>query len=110
MIDKSKTCRCCFQVSAEDTDLYEFSSEVAIDADSSDFVKIGSCYYEITSIILPAEEEDQNKICSGCLADLKFSFIFKKKCIDTAKAYEQQQEGENFFCWICFHLLSINLS
>ncbi|KAG5683243.1 hypothetical protein PVAND_012536 [Polypedilum vanderplanki] len=97
MIDKLKTCRCCLQTSLEEEELYEFSSEVAVDEKSSEFVKINECYSEITSISVPDEEENFTKICSNCLADLKFAFIFKKKCLEASRLYDQQ---ETQFCLI----------
>lgn len=92
MIDKIKTCRCCLEEVKNVQDLYEFSSEVAVDADSSTFVKINECYSHITDISVSADQEDLTKICSSCLGDLKFCFLFKKKCMESAKVYDDNTD------------------
>lgn len=91
MIDRLKTCRCCLQVLKNEEDLYEFSSEVAIDADSTNFIKINTCYLEVTNFNISAEDEDITKICSSCLGDLKFCYLFKKKCMEVAKSFDQDE-------------------
>lgn len=88
MIDRVKTCRCCLQVSKNPEDLYEFSSEVAIDSDSN-FIKINLVYLEVTGYTIEAEDEDSTKICSTCLGDLKFCFLFKRKCSEASKTFEE---------------------
>ncbi|XP_070502544.1 zinc finger protein 260-like [Chironomus tepperi] len=95
MIDRLKTCRCCLQVLKNEEDLYEFSSEVAIDSDSTNFIKINTCYLEVTNFNISAEDEDITKICSSCLGDLKFCYLFKKKCMEVAKSFDQQENDDN---------------
>lgn len=100
MIDKLKTCRCCLSQSLDESDLYEFSSEVSMDSDTQsdagNFVKISECFKQLTGSAIPVEAEDTSKICTTCLGDLKFCFIFQKKCWDNEKAYnESPKEGES---------------
>lgn len=94
MIDRLKTCRCCLEEPKNNEDLYEFSSEVAIDNESTTFIKINACYFEITNFNILLEDEDNTKICSSCLADLKFCYLFKRKCIDSAKSFDDDETDD----------------
>lgn len=89
-------CRCCLKEIFDKDELHEFSSEVATDFEAKEpinFIKINQCYLEVTSLEIPLNEEDNNMICSGCLGDLRFSYIFKKKCIESAKELEKAAQG-----------------
>lgn len=96
------TCRCCLAESKVESELYEFSSEVSVESDTANdpqnFVKISECYRQLTSITVPEESEDSSKICSQCLGDLKFCFMFQQKCWDSDKIYSEdtQIEGKTF--------------
>lgn len=92
---KLKTCRCCLKELGNEEELHEFSSEVAIDLDAINpvnFIKINECYLELTALLVPETEEDLTKICSNCLGDLKFSFLFKRKCLESAKILESEEQ------------------
>lgn len=94
MVRKESTCRCCLSETESKLDLYDFSSEVSIDADNiedpQNFVRISECFSRITTIkISDAKDEDTSKICSQCLSDLKFCFLFQRKCLDTEKVYSR---------------------
>lgn len=93
-MDKLKTCRCCVREIGNEDELHEFSSEVATDNDSQNFIKISECYAEITTINVAEDDEDNTKICSTCLGDLKFCFVFKRKCLEAAKAFEIEEHPE----------------
>lgn len=86
--------------------MYEFSSEVSVDSEPSsdpqNFVKIGDCFTSLTSVSIPPEAEDQSKICSQCLGDLKFAYIFQKKCLEAEKSYSAQmtKEGKLVFMFM----------
>lgn len=103
MVNKLKTCRCCLAESRSESDLYEFSSEVSVDdeplSDPQNFVKISECFASLTSTIVPAEAEDLSKICSQCLGDLKFCYLFQRKCWEAEKVYSSDgiTEGKFFF-------------
>lgn len=79
-------------------DLYEFSSEVSVDSETtsnpSNFVKISYCFRSLTFIDVPEETEDLSKICSQCLGDLKFCYMFQKKCLEADKIYSNSDDGE----------------
>lgn len=99
-MEKLKTCRCCLKQIIYDEELHEFSSEVATEFDKSSsdpvgFIKISECYLDLTTLPVPENEEDMYKICSNCLGDLKFSFLFKKKCIENAKYLEAADAEQN---------------
>jgi hypothetical protein len=74
-----------------ENELYEFSAEVSLDSETSiepqQFIKIGACFQKITGIAVPEESEDSTKICPQCLGDLKFCFMFQKKCFDSDILY-----------------------
>lgn len=92
VMDKLKTCRCCVKEIEFEEELHAFNSEVAIDPDPEDpqnFIKISDCYMEVTLMNVVEEDEDSMKICSACLGDLKFSYLFKMKCIESTKIFEQ---------------------
>lgn len=94
---KLKTCRCCLKELSSDEDLHEFSSEVSTDLDAINpvnFIKISDCYLDLCNILVPENEEDFTKICSNCLGDLKFSLLFKRKCIESAKKILEVEEQE----------------
>jgi hypothetical protein len=97
-MDKLKTCRCCVREIEFSEELHEFSSEVAIDADTANphnFIKISDCYTEILfPLTISEDDEDVTKICSSCLGDLKFCYLFKRKCIESSKVFEQEQDVE----------------
>lgn len=93
MINKLKTCRCCLTEFDSLEELYEFSSEFSLDDDSGDdFIKISECFHSLTTIRIPEDAEDENKICSGCLTDLKFCFVFLKKCQSSDDVYNNTGE------------------
>lgn len=97
MLNKLKTCRCCLIETAEESELYEFSSEVSVNPETAtkpQFVKIAQCFRESTSIDVPDNEEDSSKVCVQCLGDLKFSYMFLKKCWDNERIYNNSVEGE----------------
>lgn len=101
MVNKLKTCRCCLLESKFESELYEFSSEVSVDdepsTDPQNFVKISECFQSVTSVQVPVESEDLSKICSQCLGDLKFCYLFQRKCCDAEKFYHNlgsKQEGK----------------
>lgn len=100
MVNKATTCRCCLVESKAENELYEFSSEVSIDNDSTtdpqNFVKIAECFQHLTNILVPEDVEDTSKICSQCLGDLKFCYMFQRKCLDAEKTYvlEEDKSGE----------------
>lgn len=92
MLDQSKTCRCCL-MEVKNQDLYEFSSEVAIDdsgPNPTNFVKIVDAFIRITTINVAKNDEDVSKICSTCLQDLRISFIFQRRCLDANQYYCQE--------------------
>lgn len=102
MVNKVKTCRCCLSEMDLDSELYEFSSEVSIDSettlDPQNFIKIGECFASVTTIEIKLEDEDTSKICSQCLGDLKFCYMFQKKCLESDKTYSSEEDqGENLF-------------
>lgn len=91
----STRCRCCLKEVENYDELHEFSSEVAIDKDQN-FVKINDCFMDLTTLQIPEDEEDMIKICSSCLGDLKFCYLFKRKCIESfAKFLEQEHDDQN---------------
>lgn len=95
MINKLKTCRCCLVEYEYTNDLYEFSSEFSLDSDNEDateFMKIGNCFSMVTSIVVPEDLEEETKICSNCLGDLKASFMFMKKCQNSDEIYNNPGE------------------
>lgn len=102
MQDKLITCRCCLAEAKFERELYEFSSEVSVDSGEqvepqNEFVKISECFKSVTGIEIPVENEDISKICTPCLSNLKFCYIFQKKCYDNDKIYnsiESKEEGE----------------
>jgi hypothetical protein len=98
MVNKTKTCRCCLTESKVIAELYEFSSEVSVDSESTanpqNFVKISDCFRNLTLIDIPEELEDLSKICSQCLGDLKFCYIFQMKCLESQKVYNNFSDGE----------------
>ncbi|CRK87611.1 CLUMA_CG001407, isoform A [Clunio marinus] len=101
MVNKEKTCRCCLLEAGGDNTLYEFSSEVAMNEapmSNQEFVKIGHCFTFITSIPIEQDEEDNSKICSECLGDLKCSYLFQKKCLESEKIYSAVEEEEEYEC------------
>lgn len=99
MFNKLKTCRCCLTETAEESELYEFSSEVSVNPETAkpQFVKIANVYKESTSIEISEGEEDTSKVCVQCLGDLKFSYMFLKKCWESERVYTRV-EGKNFIC------------
>lgn len=99
MPDKLKVCRCCLKQTKTESELYEFSSEVSMDSEEQknpeNFVKIAECYRQLTGTDVPVDSEDITKICSACLGDLKFCFIFQKKCWDNDKMYNVDEGKQN---------------
>lgn len=55
-------------------------------------MKINLCYLEVTGVDVAQDDEDLTKICSSCLGDLKFSFLFKKKCVEAAKSFDEDDK------------------
>lgn len=100
MVNKLKTCRCCLAESKFENELYEFSSEVSIDdepsRDPQNFVKISDCFTLLVNIEVPVEAEDFSKICSQCLGDLKFCYMFQRKCLDSEKMYNSPGKESKF--------------
>lgn len=89
MLDRLTTCRCCLAEVKKDQELYEFSSEVAISENSDgEFVRIVDAFASLTNIVVPFNEEDSTKICSPCLQELKLSYVFQKKCLDSDQVYK----------------------
>lgn len=112
MVNKLKICRCCL---SEKDELYEFSSEMSMDdsaADAENFIKIGECYSTLTRIFVHKREENCSKVCNECLTDLKFSYLFQRKCLDNDKSFnrlaegddEEIEEGEKLSVFLCFHV------
>lgn len=97
MTNKLKVCRICLGEADSEEELYEFSAEIAVEdrKENQNFVSILEIYQQLTSIPLASEEEDDSKICSQCLGDLKFSFIFQQKCIESEKIYNSTKFGKN---------------
>lgn len=98
MLNKLITCRCCLIETAEESELYEFSAEVSVNPETAtkpQFVKIAQCFRESTSIDVPDNEEDTSKVCVQCLGDLKFSYMFLKKCWDSERIYTHSVEGKH---------------
>lgn len=96
MINKLKTCRCCLMEYEFASDLYEFTSEFSLDSENEDaeeFMKIGDCFSIITSISVPEESEEESRICSTCLTDLKFCFTFMKKCQNSHEVFVNPGES-----------------
>lgn len=94
-INKLKTCRCCLKEYEVDSELHEFSSELATDSDPinpKNFIKISACYADVLSIMVVEEDEDTTKICSGCLGDLKFCYLFRRKCMESIKILEEEEQ------------------
>jgi Zinc-finger associated domain (zf-AD) len=114
MVNKTKTCRCCLSEINSFSDLFEFSSEVSVDenndgGDPQNFVKISEVWQNITLVDVEAsdEYEEVSKICSSCLSDLKFCYLFQKRCLESEKIYNDGSGGERFltqFCIINLHL------
>lgn len=95
-MDKLRACRCCLKEVVNDDELHEFSSEVAIDSDPVNpqiFIKISECYMDLTTLNVAEDDEDNTKICSTCLGDLKFCFLFKRKCLESSKIFEQEDQS-----------------
>ena len=115
MVSKTSVCRCCLSDVDLQPELYEFSSEVSVDEEVTvrpkNFVKISECW---RNVIFPNTEfddefEDVSRICSQCLGDLKFCFLFRKKCLDSAVTYNEYEDGnkngmnQNCNFTGCFH-------
>ena len=106
MVNKLKTCRCCLAEFKDESELYEFSSEVSVDSEElpteSQFIRIAEVYSQITSIEVDGQAQDSSKICPQCLGDLKFSFIFQRRCLESEKQYlSQAVEGEQqILLWV----------
>lgn len=102
MQDKLTTCRCCLSQVEHEYELYEFSSEVSVDieeqAEIKNFIKISECFKQVTGIELPVESEDSSKICTPCLSNLKFCYLFQKKCWDNDKIYSEEGEDVDAKC------------
>jgi Zinc-finger associated domain (zf-AD) len=98
MVNKLKTCRCCLAEAKTESELYEFSSEVSVDSEPTTepqhFVKISECFKHITLIAIPEDAEDASKICSQCLSDLKFCFLFQQKCLEADKVLSETCEAQ----------------
>lgn len=95
-LNRFKTCRCCLRELGSEEELHEFSSEVATDADvvnPQNFIKISECYLDLVGFTVSEEDEDNTKICSSCLGDLKFCFLFKRKCTENARTIEETQDA-----------------
>lgn len=111
MLNKLKTCRCCLIETAEESELYEFSSEVSVNPETAtkpEFVKIAHCFRESTSIDVPENEEDTSKVCVSCLRDLKFCYLFLKQCWESERTYKNPAEGEMRFCKFRVDLLQFS--
>lgn len=104
MVYKLSSCRCCLSGPKTHADLYEFSSEVSIDSESTssphNFIKISDAWKYVTSLDVLEESEDISKICSQCLGDLKFCYMFQKKCVETDKIYNELPDGNDIFYWL----------
>jgi Zinc-finger associated domain (zf-AD) len=91
-------CRCCLAEAKSESDLYEFSSEVSMEVDTAsdpqNFVKISECFKQLTSISVPDESQDSSKICTQCLGDLKFCFMFQQKCWESDKVYSEESPND----------------
>ena len=88
MFDFDSVCRCCLQIN-DLSDLFEFTSEIAVDEQS--YEKIHEIYEKVlfTKIIL---EDTPSKVCALCLQELKNSFVFQQKSIESNKIYLQELE------------------
>lgn len=101
-----KTCRSCLKEVKFESELYEFSSEVSVDSDGTaepkEFVKISQCYNSVTSVDIEEDTEDLSKICSQCLSNLKFCYLFQKKCWESEKVYctIDVKEGEKLLLFL----------
>lgn len=101
-----KTCRSCLKEVKFESELYEFSSEVSVDSDGTaepkEFVKISQCYNSVTSVDIEEDTEDLSKICSQCLSNLKFCYLFQKKCWESEKIYSTMdiKEGETLLLFL----------
>lgn len=99
MVYKTSVCRCCLSDVDLQPELYEFSSEVSIDEEVNvrpkNFVKIQDVW---RNVIFPNADdddfEDVSRICSQCLGDLKFCFLFRKKCLDSAPTFSEYADGK----------------
>lgn len=92
MVNKQRTCRCCLEEVTENNELFEFNSEVSIDSETTtnpqNFIRISNCFKNLTNISVKEEEEETSMICSQCLGDLKFCYVFQQKCLDSEKLYK----------------------
>lgn len=87
MLDFESVCRCCLQIN-DLSDLFEFTSEIAVD--EQNYEKIHEIYEKIlfTKICL----DDPSKVCAICLQELKNAFVFQQKSMESNKIYMQELE------------------
>lgn len=88
MLQFERTCRCCMVEMETEAELYDFSSEIAIEADQ--FVAIISVFNAVTSIKILKADEDYSKICPDCLQELKNAYVFRMKTLQNDRKFRQE--------------------
>lgn len=78
------TCRSCFQ-QVNQKNLVPF--ELSMEYDGSSF-SISECFIKVTGILMSKNHQDFSKICTECLENLKTSFGFKQKALQSDKIFQ----------------------
>jgi hypothetical protein len=98
MVNKLTACRCCLTSVKSDVELYEFTSEVSVDevvsVEPQNFVRISDVWRSVTNSVDYDHYEDSSRICSQCLGDLKFCYMFQKKCLESDRVFVNLPDGE----------------
>lgn len=109
MLQFERTCRCCMVEMETEAELYDFSSEIAIEADQ--FVAIISVFNAVTSIKILKADEDYSKICPDCLQELKNAYVFRMKTLQNDRKFRQElikkRRGRFLFVFCGFFLLRV---